>query len=226
MRAATIPTIARRALDRFRTAAVVAALACASNGAYGAFASVVIDDFFVTATTDEATSFFFVPTDQTAQTWDLRTFAAGVQTGVASGSTPNWPPFLTATASGPQANATVTSQPITLPSGQLAPSFNLAATANPLSNGVLYEATGLMFAAGGYCFYDAALDPLGLFDGTSAFCTGSGTLDFFLQYDLNVIRGPGDPPTSAFADLTVTSLSLPNGSFYDFASTVAGIPSK
>ena len=219
-----IPTTARRAFGRLRTAAVVAALACVSNGAYAAFASVLIDDFFFTANPGNATSFLFAPTDTMGQAWDLRTFANGAQTGVATGSRAD---FLnvTATATGPQANATVSSSPITLPSGQITPSFHLAATANPLSHSaVLYEATGLMFAFGSYCFYDAALDPTGAFDGTSVFCTGSGMVDFFLQYDLEVTRGPGAPPTSAYAELDVNATGL--ASVFDFASTVANIPSK
>lgn len=228
MREVTTPATARRTLGRLRTAAIVAALACASNGAYAAFASVVIDDFFFTATPG-----FFAPTDLVTQFWDLRTSVNGVDNappGVASGSVSNWLPQ-NATATGPQANATVSSNPGDL-NGQPTPQFTLAATANPLSNGVLYGASGLMFFGGTYCFYDEALDPAGLFDGTSAFCTGSGSVDFFLQYDLNVLRGPGDPPTSAYAELTLDATGLittPDGAsfpFSDFASTVAGIDSK
>jgi len=223
MEAATPPTIARRAFGRLRTAAVVAALACASNGAYAAFASVLIDDFFFTATPGNDTSFLFAPTDTMGQVWDLRTFANGAQTGVATGNRADFG-NVTATATGPQASATVSSSPITLPSGQVTSSFHLAATANPLANGVLYEATGNMFTFGSYCFYDAALDLTGAFDGTSAFCTGSGMVDFFIQYDLEVVRGLGDPPTSAYAELDVNATGL--ASVFDFASTVANIPSK
>jgi len=222
MEAATPPTIARRAFGRLRTAAVVAALACASNGAYAAFASVLIDDFFFTATPGNDTSFLFAPTDTMGQVWDLRTFANGAQTGVATGNRADFG-NVTATATGPQASATVSSSPITLPSGQVTPSFHVSATANPLG-GVPYEASGLMFVFGSYCFYDAALDTAGAFDGTSAFCTGLGSVDFFIQYDLEVTQGPGFPPTTAYAELDVNATGL--ASVFDFASTVAGVPSK
>jgi hypothetical protein len=217
MTAVTNPTIARRALDRLRTAAVVAALACASNMAYAQFASVVIDDFFFTANPGNATSFIFAPTDTMFNAWDLQTFAGAAPTSAQIGSTSAWPPFLTMTATGPQAGVAGTFQQGTDPTtAQPTPSFSLSATVNPVSNGVLYQALGQWFTAGSYCFYDSALDPNHAFNGTSAFCTGSGSIDFFLQYDLIVAGGPG---TSAYADFNVDSTSL--GSFIDFASTIA-----
>jgi len=225
MTAVTTITVARRALDRLRTAAVVAALACASNGAHASLASVIIDDFAFTATPGNATSFIFAPTDTLFNSWDLETFAGLAQTSAQTGSTSDWPPFLTRTATGPQASATGTFQRGTDPStAQPTPSFSLSATANPLTNGVLYQGLGQWFTSGAYCFYDSALDPNQAFDGTSAFCTGMGSIDFFIQYDLNVVRGIGGIPTSAYADFTVDSFSL--GSFTDFASTVANTGSR
>jgi len=216
-------TAPHRALRRLRTAAIVAALACVSNGAYAAFASVVIDglSFFATPTPG---NFVFAPTDIMGQSWDLRTFSNGAQTSANVGSQNNWNP-VTATASAAGTSATVASLAGTDPSTQQpTPAFTLSANATTLVN-VLREATGNMFEFGGYCFYDPALDPLGLFDGTSAFCTGSGSIDFLLQYDLIVQRGIGAPPTSAYAELDVDATGLPPG-FFDFASTDFGIPSK
>jgi PEP-CTERM motif len=227
MRAVTISTIARRALGRLRTAAVAAVLVCVSNGAYAANASVVINDFYFSANPGNASSFVFAPTDTMFVFWDLETFAGAAQTGLNTGSVFDWPAFLTRTATGPQASATGTFLRGTDPTtAQPTPSISLAATANPLSNGVLYAASGLMYTSGGYCFYDSDLDPNQDFDGTSAWCTGSGSVDFIITYSLMAVQGPGSPPTSAYADIAVTGTGVPLAGFFDFASTEANTGNK
>jgi hypothetical protein len=214
------PPTRRRTLGRLRTAAIVAALACVSNGAHAAFASVVIDGLSVTPS---GGNFLFAPTDIMSQAWDLRTFSNLAQTSVNTGSQANWN-NVTQTASSTGTSATVASLAGNDPSTQQpTPAFTLSANATTALN-VLREATGTMFESGGYCFYDPTLDPLGLFDGTSRFCNGSGSIDFVLQYDLVVTKGIGGPPTSAYAELDVDATGLPAG-FFDIASTDLGLAS-
>src|SRR6185436_1572232 len=63
------------------------------------------------------------------------------------------------------------------------------------------------------------------YDGTSASCTGSGSLTFTLFYDL-IVQSAFALPNSAYAEVDVLGTGVPGGLFFDFASTVASIPSK
>jgi hypothetical protein len=219
MRAVTTTTPIARVAQRLRTAALAAALACAANGAYASFASVIINGLFFSETAAPG-SFIFAPTDTQNQAWDLQALTNNVLDQQNAGSVTDWA-NLDKTAQSAQANATLSSSVDTDPSTQVeSPRFTLSATANsPGANGVLYSALGNMITDGSFCFWDENTD----FDGTSASCTGSGSLAFTVFYDLIVNAAS---PNSAYAEIDVLGTGVPDGFYFDLASTGLGIPSK
>jgi hypothetical protein len=222
MRAVTTTTPIVRVAQQLRTAAIAAALACAANGAYAiSFASVVINGLSFSQTAAPG-SFIFAPTDTRNQAWDLQALTNNVLDQQNTGSVPDWA-NLDKTAQTAQANATLSSSVDTDPLTQVeSPRFTLSATANsPGANGVLYSALGNMITDGSFCFWDENTD----FDGTSASCTGSGSLSFTVFYDL-VVNSALGLPNSAYAEIDVLGTGVPGGFFADFASTALGIPSE
>jgi hypothetical protein len=222
MRAVTTTTPIVRVAQQIRTAAIEAALACAANGAYAiSFASVVINGLSFSQTAAPG-SFIFAPTDTRNQAWDLQTMTNNVLDQQSTGSVASWA-NLDETAQSAHANATLSSTVDTDPRTQVeSPRFTLSATANsPGANGVLYSALGNMITDGSFCFWDENTD----FDGTSASCTGSGSLSFTVFYDLIVNSALG-LPNSAYAEIDVLGTGVPGGFFADFASTSLGIPSE
>ena len=215
------PTTLRRALGRLRAAAVVAALACASNGAYASFASVVIDGLFVSGTGAQG-SFLFAPTDTRNQAWDLQALTNNVLNQQSAGSVASWA-ILDKTAQNAGANATMSSVVDTDPTTAVeTPRFTLSATANsPGAIGTLYTAFGNMITDGSLCFWDENT----AFDGTSASCTGSGSLALTVFYDV-IANSAFGLPNSAYAEFDLLGTGVPGGLFFDFASTVLGVPSK
>ena len=169
---------------RFRTAALAAALACAANGAYaslriGRHRRLLVH---LQCWTRESSS--------------SRRPTPGISPGISrrwttpcsplpnTGSVPNWSP-VTQTAQNArtgQAKATVSSSntdPLT--QVPLACLHAVSANATALRMVMLYTALGNMFTSGGFCSVGPATPT---FDGTSASCTGSGSLTFTLFYDL------------------------------------------
>ena len=226
MSAVIIPPLAldplrTTALARLRTAALAATLACAANGAHAAFASVVVDSLFVSGTGAPG-SFLFAPTDTRNQAWDLQALTNNVLNQQNTGSVANWNQ-IDRTAQNVAARATVSSTVDTDPLTAVEmPRFTLSATANsPGAIGRLFTALGNMLTDGSFCFWDANT----AFDGTSASCTGSGSLSFSLFYDL-IVNSAFALPNSAYAEIDLLGTGVPNGLFFDFASTAAGIPSQ
>lgn len=214
----TAVTTARAALGRLRTIALATALACTTGVAHAGFASVVIDGFVISATGAPG-SFVFAPTDTMSQAWDLQVLSGGATLDQNANVLPNWDPA-NATAQAPHTNATVSSFQFTDPLTQLlSPGFVLSATADLFADGVLRTALGNMFSSGSFCFWDSAAP--GDFDGTSASCSGSGSLTFTLFYDLIV-----SDEDSAYAELNVVGTGVPGGLFFDFASNTLGVGSK
>lgn len=211
----------KTALGPLRTAALAAVLACASNGAYASAASVVINGLFVSGTAANG-SFLFAPTDTRNQAWDLQALTNNVLNQQNTGSVGNWS-NLDRSAQNTAAKATLASTTDTDPVTSVeSPRFTLSATANsPGAIGTLFTALGNMFTDGSFCFWDQNTD----FDGTSASCTGSGSLSFTLFYDL-IVQSAFNLPNSAYAEVDVLGTGVRNGIFFDFASTAAGIPSK
>ena len=220
---AAFDSLRTKALGPLRTVALTAALACASTGAYASFASVVVNGLFVSGTGAQG-SFLFAPTDTRNQAWDLQALTNNVLNQQNTGSVANWTP-LDRTAQSPTgaAKSEVHSIIDTDPATQLeTPRFTLSATANsPGAIGVLYTALGSMFTDGSFCFWDENT----AFDGTSASCTGSGSLAFSLFYDI-IANSAYGLPNNAYAEIDLLGTGVPGGLFFDFASTAAGIPSK
>ena len=216
-----LTTTTTRVARQLRTAALAAALACVSNGAYAAFASIIIDGLGVTGTAAPG-SFIFAPSDTRNNSWDLEVLTNNVLNQQNTGSVGNWVP-LDRTAQTAQAKGTVSTSVDTDPSTQLeTPRFTMSATANaPSANGVLYTALGNMISEGSFCFWDSNT----AFDGTSASCTGAGSLSLTLFYDL-IVSSPFGAPNSAYAEIDVLGTGVPGGFFFDFAGTALGIPSK
>jgi hypothetical protein len=103
------------------------------------------------------------------------------------------------------------------------PAFTLSGTANGAAggNGAIYNSLGNMVSRGSLCFWDENTN----FDGTSASCTGSGSLELTVFYDL-LVSAPNRLGNSAYAELDVAGNGVPNGLFVDFSSTAAGVPTQ
>jgi len=172
-------TIGPASLARFGTTALAVALACAATGAYASFASVVINDFSFTSSADPS-FFVFAPTDTRNQSWFLFAEDTPGLTVTNSNSVPNWS-NVTQAATNARTRATVASSVVTDPLTQVPlPAFTLTANATALAPGQVNTALGNMLSSGSLCLWDSNTN----FDGTSASCTGSGSLTFTLNYDL------------------------------------------
>ena len=212
---------ARASLARFGTKALAVALACAATGAYASFASVVITDFSFTSNADPS-FFVFAPTDTRNQSWILTAEDTPGVTVTNAGSVPNWS-NVTQTAQNARTRATVASSVVFDPLTQVPlPEFTLSANATALAPGQVNTALGNMLTSGSLCLWDSNTN----FDGTFASCSGAGSLTFTLFYDLILTPTSGSRGTSAYAELDVIGDGVPNGIFFDFASTVLGDTSR
>ena len=223
MRAGTTPqTFARVALGRLRTAAAVAVLACVSHGAHAAYAAVIINSFTaIGSPTDPFSAFLFGPTDTRNQAWFLLAETnSGASSQTNSNSLPNWsnqtPVAQTATA---RATVATTTQFDFLTNTET-PNFSLEASATPLANGLIHSAIGNIIESGSFCFGDGTDFP------TSTGCNAAGSITFTVFYDLIINALPGGLGSSAYAELDVSGTGVPNGLFFDIASTVGGGSSK
>ena len=129
--------------------------------------------------------------------------------------------LLDRTAQSPRTKATVSSSVDTDPLTQLdTPRFTLSATANSTAIGMLYTALGNMLTSGSFCFWDSNT----AFDGTSASCTGAGSLTFTLFYDLIVHLALSALPNSAYAEINVLGTGVPNGILFRLRVHGPGYP--
>jgi len=205
---------------RFWALAIAMGLASAATGAEASIARVVIDSF--TATGNSTSGFLFSPTDNRFQSWLLQAETNGGATTATNNNT-----FLTwsnqtATAQTATAKATVASSIQTdFTTALETPNFSLEASATPSPNGLFQNAFGNMLESGLFCFGDGRG-----FDGTSAGCNTAGSITFTVFYDLIISALPGGPASSAYAELDVSGTGVPNGLFFDIASTVAGGSSR
>ena len=214
-------TTARASLARFGRTALAVALTCAATGAYASFASVVINDFSFTSSADPS-FFVFAPTDTRNQSWFLFAEDTPGLTVTNSNSVPNWS-NVTQAALNARTRANVASSVVTDPLTQVPlPAFTLSANATALAPGQVNTALGNMLSSGSLCLWDSNTN----FDGTSASCTGSGSITFSLNYDLILTPTSGSRGTSAYAELDVVGDGVPNGIFFDIASTVLGDTSQ
>jgi hypothetical protein len=213
-------TTARASLARFGTTALAVALACAATGAYASFASVVINGFTVTPIANPS-FFVFAPTDTRNQSWILTAEPSTGPVVTNAGGVPNWS-NVTQTAQAGQTVARVASSVATDPLTALeSPLFTLSANATPPGASGVTTALGNMLTSGSFCLWNSATN----FDGTSASCTGAGSLQFTLFYDL-IVNPAGARGSSAYAEIDVLGTGVPNGIFFDFASTVLGDASQ
>jgi len=206
--------------SRFWALATAMAMASAATGADASVARVVIDSF--TASGTSTSGFLFAPTDNRFQSWLLQAETNGGATTSSNSNTVFTWSNQTATAQTATAKATVASTNQTDPSGALeTPNFTLEANATPLSNGLIQDAFGNMLESGLFCFGNG-----NNFDGTTAGCNAAGSVTFTVFYDLIISALPGGPASSAYAEFDVTGTGVPNGLFFDIASTAAGGSSK
>ena len=226
MRAVTTAPVAlgrlrTTALDRLRTIALAVALACTASGAYASFASVVINGFFVSASAAPGSFFFRADRHQESV---LGSSGAGQRRArrAERRQRPQLGPCDPDGAKVRRTLATVASSvnvdPLTQVRLRL---LHAERDGEPRVEGV-NTALGNMLTSGSFCLWDSNTN----FDGTSASCTGAGSLTFTLFYDLIVNPTSGSSGTSAYAELDVLGTGVPNGIFFDFASTVLGDTSQ
>jgi len=194
------------------TVALAMALTCATPVAEAALARVVINSFTATDTDPFDNSFLFAPTDAQFQAWSVGAATNNAASSdTHSGTQPSWLP-VTATAQTSTAMANVASSSQTDPfTGLVTPNFSLTASATPGMHGLSQSAFGNMSTRGNFCF-DAN------FLGT---CNGAGSVTFDLFYDL-IVDPAATPGSLATAGLNVSGTGIPNGLFFDIASTGAG----
>lgn len=223
MSAVTTPPLAlesrRTALGRFRTLALASALACTASGAYASFAAVSFS-LSVTATgTDQFADLLFAPPEGLLQTWDLLA-ESGNLSNSNTGFAFDWNTLDRTAQIGP-AKATYSFLQGSGPASQPTPGISLTATAPALFFGPLQSALTTGVASGGYCFYNSNTP----FTNDINSCTGSGTLEFQLDYFLTAaLVGPHGLASNASASVFLTGTDVPPPGFFLDQVLVAGLP--
>ena len=212
------------ALDRLRTIALATALACTASGAHANFASVVIQWPF--------RQWQLQPRDASSS----RRPTPGIKPGFFrrrstacpsrqnANSVPNWAPVDARRKARRRLPRCRRRWIPTRSRSWKRLALRWPRRRTPYRR-ALYTALGNMLTSGSFCFWDSLAPTPPDFDGTSAFCNGSGSLTFTLFYDLIVNTSFG-PPNSAYAELNVLGTGVPGGFFFDFASTALGNASK